>query len=359
MGPVRPGSGRAEPPARDLPGRLTAAAAARMPASRRDWGQALLAELDHVQGRRARWGFALGAVRVALAPPRAVRSPRLALLLSAGGACCVAAAIYALAPAAGLFAVVLPVLLLICGWMALASSRPAGRARGPGPVTGAVMACGVAACVALTVWAARRYPQPAGGPDHRYALLCPLLAVLLGGYAGLALWLPRRLAGGRRAARCGLAAAMVMAAAWTAGFLLHEQFGMPATGWAWLLAAAAPLAAGALATRQAGRTGEGVTAGMWAGLFGGLAQFIVAMTTTYGSIGWYARDQQNIADALLHGQPSAVWIVGDNLGGSIFMMIFIPMLSVILGAAGTDLGQKLGRARRSGTGTGASAASGG
>ena len=352
MGGVRPGRDSAQPPSRDLAARLLAAATARMPASRRDWGQAMLAELDHIQNRGARWRFALGAARVALALPRAGRSPRLVLLL-AGGACCAAAAFYALAPAAGLFAVMLPVLLAVCGWAGLTGSRPEGPARGASRVTAAVMACGVTACVTLAVWAARRYPQPADGPDHRYALLCPLLAVVLAGYVGLALWVSRRLYDGRRAARCGLAAAMFMAAAWTAGFLLHEQLGLPTSGWAWLPALAAPLAAGALATRQGGHPGDGVIAGLWAGLFGGLAQFIVAMTTTYSSISWYAHDRQNIADALLHRQPSAVWIVGDNLAGSIFMLIFIPVLSVILAIAGTDLGQKPGRRR-----TGAGAASG-
>jgi hypothetical protein len=129
---ARPGGEGTQPPARDLPGRILAAAAARMPASRRVWGQALAAELDYVQGRGARWRFALAAVRVTLA-----------------------------------------------------RSRPAGRARRAGPAIRALTACGAAACVALTLYAVRRYPQPAGSHAHRYELLCPLLAVLLACYTGL------------------------------------------------------------------------------------------------------------------------------------------------------------------------------
>ena len=104
-----------------------------------------------------------------------------------------------------------------------------------------------------------------------------------------------------------------------------------------------------MATHRQGRIGEGAIAGLWAGLCGGLALFIVTMTTTYSSSNWYARDQQTIADAHLHGQPPAVWIVGDNLGGSIFMLIFIPALSIILsalGAAAWHLSQNLRRPRR-------------
>jgi hypothetical protein len=194
------------------------------------------------------------------------------------------------------------------------------------------------------VW---RYPQPAGSDAHPYLLLCPLLAVLLAGYAWLALWLPQPPAD--TAARRGLTAASFMAAAWTAGFLMHEQLGLPATGWSWPVAFAAPLAAGAAATRRQGHIGEGATAGLWAGLFGGLALFIVTMTTTYASSTWYARDPQTIADAHLHRQPALVWIAGDNLGGSIFMLIFIPALSIILsvlGAAAWHLTQNLRWPRR-------------
>jgi hypothetical protein len=90
-------------------------------------------------------------------------------------------------------------------------------------------------------------------------------------------------------------------------------------------------------------------AGLWAGLSGGLALFVAVMATTYGSIGWYVHDQQVIADAHLHGQSSAPWIVGGNLGGSIFMLICIPVLSAILSIAGSALSRNLRRARRPGT----------
>jgi hypothetical protein len=53
----------------DTPGQLLAAAARAMPAARREWGAAMLAELGQIHDRAARWRFALGGARVALFPP--------------------------------------------------------------------------------------------------------------------------------------------------------------------------------------------------------------------------------------------------------------------------------------------------
>lgn len=280
-------SGASRPPARDLADRILASATGRMAAGRRDWGVAMLGELSQIHGRAERWRFALGATRAVLFQPRAV-----------------------------------PVI------------RPA------------VVSC-IAACVTLTVYGVWRYPQPAGSDAHSYLLFCPLLAVLLAGYARLALWLPQPPRDS--VARYGFAAAAVMAAAWTAGFLLHEQLGLPATGWCWPVAFAAPLAIGAVAAGRQGNIFYGPIAGLWAGLFGGLGLFIVTMATTFGSTNWYTHDPETIADAHLHGQPAMVWIVGDNLGGSVFMLILIPVLSVVLSAVGAgavQLSQVFRRPRR-------------
>lgn len=54
----------------DLPGLLLAAAVSRMPVERRDWGAAMTAELNQLQGLYSRWWFALGCTRVALFPLR-------------------------------------------------------------------------------------------------------------------------------------------------------------------------------------------------------------------------------------------------------------------------------------------------
>jgi hypothetical protein len=54
----------------DWPARLLTSAVRCLPAERRDWGAAMLAELAHLQQPFARRRFALGCARVALFPPR-------------------------------------------------------------------------------------------------------------------------------------------------------------------------------------------------------------------------------------------------------------------------------------------------
>jgi hypothetical protein len=76
----------------DLARRFLAAAVALMPASRRDWGRAMLAELDQVAGPAARWRFAVGAAWATLTVPRARRLPRLAAIVLAGAGCAAGAA---------------------------------------------------------------------------------------------------------------------------------------------------------------------------------------------------------------------------------------------------------------------------
>src|SRR5512132_255398 len=53
----------------DGPALLLAAAAATLPADRRDWGTAMTAELAQVQDPTARWRFAAGCARAAVFPP--------------------------------------------------------------------------------------------------------------------------------------------------------------------------------------------------------------------------------------------------------------------------------------------------
>lgn len=341
MAARRPGTnGGAGPPGRDLAAWFLGAVTAWMPVGRRDWGRAMIAELAEIVGWRARWQFALGAARAALASPRASGPPRLVRILLTAGACVAAAlGIYAAAPAAGLFAVLLPVLLVGCLLRIWGTPRPAGQAPGFGLGIQVVMGAAAAACTVLAIYTVRHFPQPAGNQDHRYALICPLLAVLLAGYTGLAFWLARMLPAGGRAARHGMSAAAVMAGCWTAGFLLHEQAGLPTTGWAWPAAIAAPCVAAALATRSTRRLEDSLMVGVWATLLGALGFFIVTVASTAGAISWYTHDRQTIADAHLHALPASVWIAGDNLGGATFMLIILPMLTLVAAVAGGALGR--------------------
>src|SRR5215510_625441 len=94
--------GRGTAGQRDLAWRVLAVTAARMRSGRRDWGLAMLAELDHITAAPDRARFAFGAVRVALFPPHPSRPRGAGPVGLSVRAVIAGAAIHALAPAAGI-----------------------------------------------------------------------------------------------------------------------------------------------------------------------------------------------------------------------------------------------------------------
>lgn len=63
-------------PGTDAPSRFLMCVVRWMPASRREWSDAMIAELEHWDGAVERWRHAIGCARVALFPPRAERDTR-------------------------------------------------------------------------------------------------------------------------------------------------------------------------------------------------------------------------------------------------------------------------------------------
>src|SRR5512144_1897054 len=56
-------------PTQDAPLRLLRWTAGLLSAQREEWGQAMLGELDHIEGRGRRWRFTIGCVGAALLLP--------------------------------------------------------------------------------------------------------------------------------------------------------------------------------------------------------------------------------------------------------------------------------------------------
>ena len=157
-----------------------------LPPERQDWGQAMLAELDQLQDRWARWRFALGCVRVVLAPPRATPTPGLAMRAAVVvGAVAMGVGISLVAPALQLFAVLFAVLLAGSVWLALRSRTAVTSRAGPGRILRAVLLTGVAAAVGVVLYGVVRYPGAVGEPwDPVLILLSVTLAATLSGPAG-------------------------------------------------------------------------------------------------------------------------------------------------------------------------------
>jgi hypothetical protein len=328
--------GRAGPPGADLAHRLLAAAAAWLPAGRGDWGRAMLAELDQVRGRPARWAFALGAARACLMAPRAVR-PAWHAIVVAGGAAAAGGAIHALAPGAGVIAAaVIPGLPALCV-LAILARRPAGHVSGAGRVIQVIAVAAIAACAVLALRQDVLYPPPAAGRGGWEISL--LFAVGLTGYMWLALCQPPALAARRPGCIFGLAASLIVAAA----VLLFGQLGVPGTALGAALLAVA--LATCLAARHAGLLRNLIAAALWqAVLLTGPALFIVQVTATSAAIRLDARDPQTIAEAHSQGAASVLaWAGQDNLGGAVFIMTYICLVSLVVGITSARLQQQAAR----------------
>jgi hypothetical protein len=114
----------------DGPALLLAAAAAALPADRRDWGAAMTAELAQVQGPASRWRFAAGCARAAVLPPRDHRAAAVSGALAVAATAAAALATGAALPAGRVFALTFVGLLGGLATLTLARSR---RLRRPGP----------------------------------------------------------------------------------------------------------------------------------------------------------------------------------------------------------------------------------
>jgi hypothetical protein len=330
----------------DGPARLLAAAAATLPADRRDWGAAMTAELAQVQDPAARWRFAAGCARAAVFPPggtRAAVGVAGALAVTATGAA--AWATGAALPAVRVFA--LTFVGLLGGLATLAAAR-SGRAGlvGPDPVVAGLGLAGVAGCVGFTAWYVAEYPlTPQGYPPTISATLPPVTAVVLAVVLAACLWLalrpPRWLAGDRHARRFGVG----MALALVAGFVLSSQLRLrnlePDAGAMGYLLFAAPLVvlAGSAAAAAAGRsfrTGLGACA--WATVLGGLL-IVVAWLAEAPS--WYRRG----GGLLLDGEGGVG--MGANLGDAIWWTpVTLVLWALPLGVIGAAAGSARARRRR-------------
>jgi hypothetical protein len=183
----------------DAPARLLGWAVGLLAGQQAEWGQAMIGELDRLDGRSRRWRFALGCVGAALVlPPWGPAAAALGALMSvaAGGA---AIAVYTqihyrLGVGAGTWVLAAILLVVLVGYMLSGGAllrRPGVAA--PGLVGGLIVA---AAWLAVSGFTLSRFLAPTGfGPTMVALLVVPALvgvgATLWGGGADV----------GRRAAR--------------------------------------------------------------------------------------------------------------------------------------------------------------
>ena len=322
--------------AMDPPGRLLAAAVATFPDHRRERGMAMHAELAEVQGRSARWQFALSSARAVLRLPPFGGWPALALVTGVVVAAVAAAApaVEAAVPGLGVFAVSFVGLVGAMVVLAVARSR---RVRLPVPAATVLVTGAVAAAITMTVIflfrdpAAARYLPPANAV---------FLAAVLAGCVWIAVAAPRSLSSNRLAPHLGVAAAVVL----VVGQLLlmraasyepriesqgQQLVDLLAALWFWF----GPTAVFFVPAFAAGSAGRSFRAGLQAGIWAGIAALPLTYTLwLHEALRLYA-----INGGLLwfgDGAPE-----GENLSAALFWALRLaPLLGLPFAVIGAAIG---------------------
>jgi hypothetical protein len=319
--------------ARDLPGRLLAVAVVALPERRREWGRAMLAELAEVQGRSARWRFALSSVRAMLWLPPAGGWPVLALVAGVVVASVVAAgpAVGAAVPGLRVFAVSFTGLV---GAMVVLAVARSPRLRLPVPAPTVLVTGGVAAAIAVTVIFLVREPTAA---QHLPPAAAVYLAAVLAGCLWIALAAPPSLGTSRLAPHLGAAAAVVFAAwFWLA---VHTDEMEPPLPLVLLLApvlVSAPIVVFFVPPFAAGSVGRSFRAGLQA-----VVWTLAAMIPLTYAVWLPEGLRRHAIDGRLLLDGDGVAPVGANLSDAlVFCLGIFPVLGLTLGVIGAALGAR-------------------
>ncbi|SNT55463.1 hypothetical protein SAMN05421812_109222 [Asanoa hainanensis] len=303
----------------DPAAQLLSAAVAALPAGRQGWGRAMLAELASVEGRAARWRFALSCVRATLSLPPAGGWPVLAAVVALTVAA-VATVGRAATPTLTVFAMTFAGLVGALVVLAVARSH---RPRLPLPAV--VVTLGVASAIAATGWFLQREPTANLPAPAAVSLAAALAGCLLVAFDG---GRPVRLA----------PVAGVVFALW---FLLSNRVGEPPAVLVPVLGATLvllPMAAFFLPAFLAGRAAHS----WWAGLRAALWTLAVATPLTYAVWLPEALRRHAIDGRTLDGELIAP--AATNLSDAlVFCLAIFPILGLVVGLAGAGLGARDGR----------------
>jgi hypothetical protein len=319
----------------DLPGRLLSVALAALPERRREWGRAMLAELAEVQGRSARWRFALSSVGAMLWLPPAGGWPVLALVAGVVVASGAAAgpAVGAAVPGLRVFAVAFTGLVGAMVVLAVARSRRP-RLRLPVPAPTVLVTGGVAASIAMTVIFLRREPAAAKYLPPAAAVY---LAAVLAGCLWIALAAPRWLGTGRLPPHLGAAAAVVFAAwFWLANRTDGTEPPLPLALLLALVLVSAPVAVFFVPAFAAGRAGRSFRSGLQAAVW-----TVTAMVPLTYAIWLPEGLRRHAVDGRLLVDAEVVAPVGMNLADAlVFCLGIFPVLGLTLAVIGAGLGAR-------------------
>lgn len=318
---------------RDAPARIVTFAAGRLlPPHRRDWGQAMVAELAQIRGLAGRWRFAAGALRIVVLPP--ARHPKRALAVAiAGLAVTVAVTAAAASEAPTLSVFVAALALLLCGYATVVMSRSLPpRLTGPYAAVVAVALAGAAASVTDVVWIAAVHPAATNDPRHVFSVL---LALTLAVYLAIALAPPR---GGRPGTMlCWALAGTLTCGAVDAAAAFVPGAAPSLTGCAFVALGVGYGASAATGSRQAG-----ARAGLFTVALSALTHFAVATAVLAAVHHYNLTSPYDIAQFRRSGAPDvASYVISDGLAGGILGGLLIyPVIMTAAALAGAAAGAR-------------------
>ena len=328
-----------------------------LPADRREWVEALLAETAWVRGRRRQvtWvlgGFAVLAREVTrevvrMRPwglPGLVAAVLLvpAVLVPSVGPVPLVATVLAVSGAAGGAAL----LRRRVGRWPWPAPRPATDGR-TAPATQVVVTTAVAAVAALTAVVIGRYPEAASGSGA--PLYGTLLALLLAGYLVVSVLLART---DPVAARHALVAGLVSGALWTLGAPAGARYDV-SSPWLGVLYGAGlvvalvapPLLVAVRPTRRDGAVERGVLAGAATGMYAALANLLGGLALVLA-----LPERVPIDSAVLARHDTAAAIlaasVGEDLVSFVGLLLLWPIAAAGLAAVAGGLRSGLRHHRR-------------
>lgn len=319
----------------DGPARIVAGAGRMLPAGRREWGRAMVAEVSAIEGRGRRWRFAVGAAGVALVPPghrvRALAVGSATLVAVAGAA----VATDRMVPELRVFAVVLGALLsVVLAGIALRWTRPGVATL----VTAVVVAAGAVATIVTVVAVTWAHPAAASDPSHAFAVL---YAVVLCAYLVLAAAAPRA---GARAVWWGLGAAAATSVVWLA--MLPSHGTIEGVGpYLWPVGGAGAL----IASVAAGADSRDLRAGARAALTTAIVSAPVFFTADVLRVltlrQYVLTATHDIAQYPHSGYPDvASFVLSDTMAGGIIAgLVMYPLVLVCVGLLGGAIGSALRR----------------
>ena len=313
----------------DGPEMLLVSSLSILPGRRREWGEAMRSELSLVEGRPARWRFAVGCARAVLMPPTAdPMLVRVAGSISATAVVAIWLASGSLTPSMMVFVVTLAAVI---GAMTTVTIARGGLSYDREPVH-PISLIGVAAVVA-SVWLTGTFLVEFPEAEEQFSTVgAVVLAVGLASIMWLAVARPERIMRSRRAVTIGMWAAIVLGAGYWVTARTVEAGTM---SWALLAPWLIVFVAGAVAAMAEGSLWAGVKAAVWAVSLGTTLMFAVALPEAVRRYG--------LGDGLLVDGDWAP--IGTNLNDAIWILIAVPVLGLPFGVFGAAVGRRLGRRR--------------